>query len=221
MSVIWRGSMTSEKRKTLALRRLPLLLGAMAVIGVAITSGAQQAADKDLERSIRSLEAGAKDFRPRFEQAVRKSKIANSSRGQKARRLIRSFEKQTQELRESYERTKKAGDLSSLFNTANQITGIVYRSRLGGHTEQDWQRLRAELTGVANAAGVTPPQGPSCEQTIGLARAQELVKQCLQVSPATHPPCNVQNSCDLIIDEINRGCGFLTANAPDFCPEHR
>jgi hypothetical protein len=211
--------MTSEKRKPVALRRLSLLLFAMAVLGVAISSGAQQAADKGLEGSIRLLETRAKEFRPRFERAIRESNIGKNSGEQKARRLIRSFEKQTQELRENFERTKKVGDLAPLFNTANQITGIVYRSRLGGQQKQDWQELRAELTGIANVADVAPPQSPSCEKTIGLPRARELVKQCLQVSPATHPPCNVQNSCDLIIDEITRGCGFLTSNAPGFCPQ--
>ena len=202
------------------MRSMTLVLCTTAVLFVSITSGAQQAADKDLRGSIGSLETRAKTFRPRFEQAIRKSKIGNTSREQKACRLIRSFERQTHELRENFEQTKKAGDLAPLLNTANQITGIVYRSRLDGQTKQDWQKLRAELTGVANAAGVAPPAFPSCAQTIGLGRARELVKQCIEVSPATHPPCNVQNSCDLIIDEITRGCGFLTSNAPDFCLQH-
>ena len=90
--------MTGEKRK---MRSMTLVLCTTAVLFVSITSGAQQAADKDFGGSIGSLETGAKTFRPRFEQAIRKSKIGNTSRGQKARRLIRSFERQTQELREN------------------------------------------------------------------------------------------------------------------------
>jgi len=41
------------------------------------------------------------------------------------------------------------------------------------------------------------------------------------VSPATHPPCNADNPCALIISEIKRGCGFFTPGstpkAPAFC----
>jgi hypothetical protein len=37
----------------------------------------------------------------------------------------------------------------------------------------------------------------------------------------THPPCNGQNSCSLIIDEIKRGCGLLQQNIPTFCAEYK
>jgi hypothetical protein len=57
----------------------------------------------------------------------------------------------------------------------------------------------------------------TCLKAVGKQRADQLVKQCLQVSPATHPPCNAQNSCDLITDEIRRSCGLLGRDAPAFC----
>jgi len=57
----------------------------------------------------------------------------------------------------------------------------------------------------------------SCLKQVGKARADQLVKQCLQVSPATQPPCNAQNSCELIEDEIRRSCGLLGPDAPGFC----
>jgi Protein of unknown function (DUF3011) len=57
----------------------------------------------------------------------------------------------------------------------------------------------------------------SCLKTAGKSRAEQLVKECLKVSAATHPPCNAQNSCELIVDEIRRSCVFLGADAPAFC----
>jgi len=65
----------------------------------------------------------------------------------------------------------------------------------------------------ANAADKT------CAEAIGQKRAELLVKQCTSVSPATRPPCNVANSCELINSEVERGCGLLgdDPNAPDFC----
>jgi hypothetical protein len=57
----------------------------------------------------------------------------------------------------------------------------------------------------------------TCLQAVGKARADQMVKQCLHVSPATHPPCNSQNSCALITDEIRRSCALLGLDAPSFC----
>ncbi|MCI8211000.1 hypothetical protein AUC61_15810 [Pseudomonas sp. S25] len=59
----------------------------------------------------------------------------------------------------------------------------------------------------------------SCAEAIGDKRSALLVKQCISVSPATHPPCNAANSCEMINSEVERGCGMLSddASAPDFC----
>lgn len=59
----------------------------------------------------------------------------------------------------------------------------------------------------------------SCTEQVGAERAAELVKQCLNVSPATRPPCNAANSCAMIQGEIERGCGFLKnePNLPEYC----
>jgi hypothetical protein len=61
----------------------------------------------------------------------------------------------------------------------------------------------------------------TCLQTAGKARAEQLVKECLKVSPATHPPCNSQNSCELITDEIRRSCALLGFEAPSFCDGYK
>jgi hypothetical protein len=61
----------------------------------------------------------------------------------------------------------------------------------------------------------------SCLRTAGAVRANELVRRCLKVSPATHPPCNAENACSLIRDEIKRGCALLGAGAPQFCDQYK
>jgi hypothetical protein len=63
----------------------------------------------------------------------------------------------------------------------------------------------------------TTAKDKTCLAQVGKARAEQMVKQCLKVSPATHPPCNVQNSCELIKDEIRRSCALLGMEAPGFC----
>ena len=61
----------------------------------------------------------------------------------------------------------------------------------------------------------------SCLRTIGPERVNVLVDQCQQVSTGTHPPCNAENSCSLINDEIRRGCSLLGRDAPSFCDRYR
>jgi hypothetical protein len=61
----------------------------------------------------------------------------------------------------------------------------------------------------------------SCLQSAGAVKANRLVNECLQVSPATHPPFNPQNACSLTVSEIRRGCSILGQGAPGFCADYR
>jgi len=65
-----------------------------------------------------------------------------------------------------------------------------------------------------------PANNASCASTVGVEKARQLVNQCIQISPATHPPCNAQNTCELITEEINRGCDLARSvggKVPTFC----
>lgn len=71
-------------------------------------------------------------------------------------------------------------------------------------------------------AAASTAEAQSCRQTAGPQRAASMVRECIKVSPATHPPCNAANPCDMIIDEIKRGCALLAepgsgVRAPAFC----
>jgi hypothetical protein len=60
---------------------------------------------------------------------------------------------------------------------------------------------------VDPAVALAPVGAPvSCLNDIGEAAAQRLVDRCIAVSPATHPPCNVANACEMIQGEIERSC---------------
>jgi hypothetical protein len=63
-------------------------------------------------------------------------------------------------------------------------------------------------------------QAQSCNDEEGADAAQTYVDQCLEVSPATRPPCNADNPCQLIWDETTRGCQMLGNDAPGFCGEY-
>ena len=77
--------------------------------------------------------------------------------------------------------------------------------------------LASSIVSLANAAD----QEISCREELGQEQASVLVRQCIDISPATHPPCNDQNPCTLIKDEIKRGCEFARSTEggeiPDYC----
>lgn len=83
-----------------------------------------------------------------------------------------------------------------------------------------------EAADTMPAAPATQPadeaaEDVSCRAELGEEAAAELVDQCIQMSPATHPPCNAQNSCQMIRNEIARGCNFGDgAGNPDFCAQY-
>lgn len=88
-----------------------------------------------------------------------------------------------------------------------------------------------EITAVPETAPESPiedvvepevaSEPASCAEELGADAAQVLVDQCLAISPATRPPCNALNSCDMIRDEIRRGCGFGDASDnPEFCADY-
>ena len=63
---------------------------------------------------------------------------------------------------------------------------------------------------TASAEVADSPQ--SCLSERGKAAADRLVERCLAVSGATRPPCNVENPCALMEDEIKRNCDSWPAD---------
>ena len=63
---------------------------------------------------------------------------------------------------------------------------------------------------VATAASTGEPG--SCLSEVGEAAAARLVERCIAVSPATRPPCNRANPCDMIQGEIDRSCAMYGAD---------
>ena len=62
---------------------------------------------------------------------------------------------------------------------------------------------------VDPALAAAPP-GPAtaCLDAIGPEASARLVERCIAVSPATRPPCNAANPCEMIQGEIDRACAM-------------
>jgi hypothetical protein len=205
------------------------------VLGVPRPAAAQgRLSDKDLQRLLQNLKDDAQPFRQSFANALKKSTIRKTSKEKDARMLADSFAKQANSALDTFKHNQKAEPaVTELVNTAAQIDPLVYSLQLNPQTTSQWERLRTELHQIAQAYGITEPyfapQASSaalstkgtCLNAVGIERSRQLVNECLQVSPATHPPCNAQNACSMIVDEIKRGCGLIGQGAPGFCAEYR
>ena len=65
---------------------------------------------------------------------------------------------------------------------------------------------------VDPAVAMAPVGAPvSCQNDIGQVAAERLASRCTMVSPASHPPCNPANPCEMIQDEIDRSCDQYAA----------
>ena len=64
-----------------------------------------------------------------------------------------------------------------------------------------------------------PTSEQPCRDQIGEAAATALAERCRMVSPATRPPCNAVNPCDLIQNETDRSCALWErdGNPPAEC----
>jgi hypothetical protein len=216
----------------------------IAVVGLifsiaAISTRSQgRISDKDLKNLMGNLKDDAKSFKSAFNKALKKSAVRKTSQQKKGENLASSFEKQTQAIHDYFKKTKQADmELTAVRSTAAQIDGMVTTLNLGPQVVSRWQKIESELQQISAAFGIQtsrtgstrgastnsdPNAPPPCDRAVGPGQAQRLVQECLAVSAATHPPCNVQNSCPLIIDEIKRGCASIQPrNAPAFCNEYR
>jgi hypothetical protein len=201
-----------------------------------LAAGQGRLGDKDLQRLMANLKEDSQVFRKSFANGLKKSSIRGTSQEKDGVALADTFSKQAGSALESFKRTHKADqDVRALVQTAAAIDPRVFSAQLAPATTAQWQKLRNELHQIAQAFGVPEsylaPQaqasvGPvsttgTCLNAVGIERSRQLVNECLQVSPATHPPCNAQNACSMIVDEIKRGCALIGQGAPGFCGEYR
>ena len=213
---------------------LILLAGLLGASRPAVAQG--RLSDKDLQRLMQNLKDDAQPFRQSFANALKKSSIRKTSQEKDARALADTFAKEANEALDTFKHNQKAEQgVTALVNTAAQIDPLVYSLQLNPQTTSQWERLRTELHQIAQAFGVPEPYfAPqpgsasaalsttgTCLNAVGIERSRQLVNECLQVSPATHPPCNAQNACSLIVNEIKRGCAMISQGAPGFCAEYR
>jgi hypothetical protein len=214
------------------------VVGLVFALAAASTRAQGRLSDKDLANLMGNLKDDSKSFKSPFNKALKKSAIRKTSRQKEGENLADRLEKQSEEMHGQFKKTKRTkNELAVVRDTAAQLDGMVSTLNLGPQVVSRWEKIESELQQISAAFGIhsspagytrgappsdSDPNAPPCDRAVGPEQAQRMVQECLAVSAATHPPCNVQNSCPLIIDEIKRGCASIQPrNAPGFCNEYR
>ena len=95
-----------------------------------------------------------------------------------------------------------------------QKAWLAYRDSCGadrGCIYRAYRTRKAALTRDDDAKEVP------CRDTVGAEQAAVFVKDCIAVGSETHPPCNADNSCELIVSHNIFRCAGLGDGAPKFC----
>jgi uncharacterized protein len=87
-------------------------------------------------------------------------------------------------------------------NTCGADRGCIYKA---------YRTRKAALTAGDDAKEVP------CRDVVGAEQAAVFVKDCIAVASETHPPCNADNSCELIVSHNIFRCAGLGDGAPKFC----
>ena len=211
-----------------------LIVGFLLVLQPPTARAQKQVSDKDMDRMMKNLRYDTKNFRPLFDHALAKSTIRKTSQAKDAKNLVATFQNQVDDMLTTFKKNRNDGSaVSSAVNTAGQVDSLLRTVNLGPDVMSQWQKIQEELHPIAvsygiqesyrddRTSGMAGNDSVSCLQSAGAVKANRLVNQCLQVSPATHPPCNAQNACSLIISEIRRGCSMLSQGAPGFCADYQ
>ena len=211
-----------------------LIVGFLLVLQPPTARAQKQVSDKDMDRMMKNLRYDTKNFRPLFDHALAKSTIRKTSQAKDAKNLVATFQNQVEDMLTTFKKNRNDGSaVSSAVNTAGQVDSLLRTVNLGPDVMSQWQKIQEELHPIAvsygiqesyradRTSGMAGDDSVSCLQSAGAVKANRLVSECLQVSPATHPPCNAQNACSLIISEIRRGCSMLSQGAPGFCADYQ
>jgi hypothetical protein len=209
------------------------LLVVLALFAASVFASAQgRVNDSDLQKMLENVRDDAKSFRHPYESALKKSTIRKTSAEKNAKALGETFEHQTKAAVDEFKHDHHAGpQISGMFVTAHGLNSVMVNLQAPATLAQ-WTKISQELEHISSALGQptsfssaptsnAAQASVACRTAVGAERSQTLVTECMKVSSAAHPPCNDQNSCVQIIDEIKRGCSLLGQDAPQFCLEYK
>ncbi|HVG28997.1 MAG TPA: YMGG-like glycine zipper-containing protein [Pyrinomonadaceae bacterium] len=136
----------------------------LAFVSAGLTAQAQRArADRyQVAQIISRVESDTTRFRADLDNAIRNSRIDNTRRENNINLYISDFVSATAQLRaRNDQRRATAADVRLVLDRATLVDNFLRRSQLEGNVNDDWATVRADLTELASAYGVTWTPAPA------------------------------------------------------------
>jgi uncharacterized protein len=95
-----------------------------------------------------------------------------------------------------------------------QKAWLVHRDKCGADRGCIY---KASVVRKSSLAAGDDAKDVPCRDVVGAAQAAIYNKECVAVATETHPPCNADNACELIISHNIFRCSGLGDAAPKFC----
>ena len=131
-----------------------------AMLGLGLTTAQAQRpnriSDRQVDNTLRRVEASADRFRASFATAMDRSRWNGTSTEDQLNGYIQNFETATDQLRSRFNsRNAAAADVENVLRQAAFINEFMMRNRLDMAAMNDWTTLRADLDALARAYNVT------------------------------------------------------------------
>ena len=112
--------------------------------------------DRQVDNTLRRVEASADRFRASFSTAMDRSRWNGTSTEDQLNSYVQNFETATDQLRSRFNsRTSVAADVENVLRQAAFLNDFMMRNRLDATASNDWATLRADLDGLSRAYNVT------------------------------------------------------------------
>lgn len=139
-----------------ATRRLAILLCSLAVLAPRFAKAQTRISDRDMIALMRNLSQDSTSFRQRFDAGVQKSAIRRTSKEKQARKLVQTFQGQTDELLKRFKKDNSGAErFRSVQDAAAQVYALLQSVDVGTRATDQWQRVRLDLHQLELAYNVT------------------------------------------------------------------
>ena len=124
------------------------------VLSVSVSSTLAQRAwyRGDVRQIIRNLETDTDTFKSSLDHALDRSPLDGTKAEDEINEYVKQFEHATDKLKDRAEDQKYSPNLArEVLVRGRSINTFMRRHRLGGDAENDWVRVRTDLTQLANS----------------------------------------------------------------------
>src|SRR5687767_8070444 len=112
--------------------------------------------DRQVDNTLRRVEAAADRFRASFATAMDRSRYNGTSTEDQLNTYVQNFETATDQLRSRFNaRTSVGADVENVLRQAAFLNDFMLANRLDARATNDWTTLRADLDALARAYNVT------------------------------------------------------------------